>query len=101
MRPVFLRIEFTFESSFLGSVVLFCVVVVDGLADVFFVAADVGALVGSGFGSSVAVGTASLISVAGGGSGAGPACGGLVIGAVSETPVDGAADCTPRCVVTK
>lgn len=53
MRPVFLRIEPTFESSFLGSVGVAVLAVFTGA----FFAGVVAGLVGAGFGSSVCGGT--------------------------------------------
>ena len=53
IRPVFLRIEPTFESSFLGS---FEVVVFGVFTDAFLTGAAAGCLVGAGFGSSARAG---------------------------------------------
>ena len=63
MRPVFLRIEPTFESSFFGSLASFEVAVLAVFTDAFLAGAVAGCLVGAGFGSSA--GAVNLTSLRG------------------------------------
>ena len=97
IRPVFLRIEPTFESSFLGSFEGL-VMVVAGFTDAFWTGAFAGSLVGAGFGASAG---GTWLASAGCASGVGLTSGtGFDVVAVLCTGVSTTGGVVFRCVET-